>query len=801
VVRFLGLTGLLAAGVGIFLAILNGLTTISFAKMREDGGISVEPFVQQVYVIREAIQEHKGLLPQITAWLVVAGSAAFLVALLVELLVMMRTTAGRRSAFGLNMVVQCALAVVLLVGINYFSFEHFKTIDWTRDQRFTLDKDIQEQLRSLKGETTLVVYKRHKTFGALNDKPDEYDYEAERKVVEKVNDLVSQFRQFGGQFNVEVLDVEEKGFDRKRDELVQKAPELKAALEEAPENSIFFYAKEKGQKGKVQRLSFNQFYQLDKNASKKAGEGKGNLVLRNQGVWPFARRALNIDDRKPTVGIAVVHELLTSRGGEEIYSLAGVRKALIDQGFNVEDIVLKKWSDMGPPTPDVATFEEYKDQDLEEVIADLDAGIKALEAALKEDTEFRKHLQTASLEDLTKEFAKRLRVKEVTEEMRRQQVGLYNQVVARDQAFIENLRQQREEATKEKAGLSPDLSGEQRRLTDLKAKFSRLLAKCDLLIVPRMTIRNVALGEYIPASLHNLDKAQADAIQDFMKAGKPVFVCFGPASEPPNSRFAMEQKGPDALENMLTDLGFRFNNQTILYNEEAKSFSQRRTNILNSRANVQIPAVKIDWHAADKDANPIRSSLMVAKASLGQDLDLSIRHPRPISLDADKVKALPYEPDFLRTTDRSWNDENPFPSRDHTPHAEPTKPGDPLHGMPDEKRLGPFTIGMAAELPVPATWYSAGAAAPKTVRVAAIGQGHWFVGLDLSPAKQRVLLDTCNWLLGRNDELLGQGTEWQYPRVQLSAVDLQLWRWGTQLGLPMIFAYLGLVVWMVRRLR
>ena len=142
-----------------------------------------------------------------------------------------------------------------------------------------------------------------------------------------------------------------------------------------------------------------------------------NLVLRNQGVWPFARRALNIDDRKPTVGIAVIHELLTSRGGEDIYTLAGVRKALVEQGFNVEDIVLKKWSDMEGPKPDVATFEEYKDQDLEEVLTDLDAGIKALEGALKEDTEFRKHLQTASLEELTKEFAKRLRVKEVTEEI------------------------------------------------------------------------------------------------------------------------------------------------------------------------------------------------------------------------------------------------------------------------------------------------------------------------------------------------------------------------------------------------
>jgi hypothetical protein len=800
-VRFLGLTGLLAAGVGVFLAIMNGLTTISLAQIRADGEVSKQPFVRQYEVIRDTMEGKKNGLAEITAWLVVAGTTAFLIMALVELFVMARTTAGRRSAFGLNMAVQCALAATLFIGLNVYSFEHFSTFDWTRNSQFTLHDDLQNQLRQLQGETVIVVYNRHKSSFTNNQKQDEYDSEAARKVAEKVDDLAAQFRQFGSQFTVEVLDTDEKGYNRKRDELFDKAPELKQALADALENSIFFYVKNKGQTAKIQRLSFNQFYLLDKNASKSAAEGKGNLVLHNQGIGPFARRVLNVDNRKPTVGIAVVHEWLTSRGGVESFSLTGLRKALIEQGFNVEDIVLKKGWDSGSLEPDVATFEEYKYKDLVNVIRDLDDGIKSLESRIKEVTDVQIRLKAASLEDLTKEFAKQLRVKEFTEEIRRDQLAHCDQAIAGYQSIIVDLRQQREDAKKEKDPLSPDSSGEQQRMTDLKSKFSRLLAKCDLLIVPRMTIRDATILDIVPASLHSLDKAQVEAIKDFMKAGKPVLVCFGPANEPPNSRFAMEQKGPDDLETMLTSLGFRFGNQTVLFNEEAKALTPKRSSFLNSRANVQIPPVKFDWISESKPPNPIRSSLLVAEASLGQVLDLSIRSPRPLTFDSEKAKGLDYEPDFMRTTERSWNDDNPFPARGHTPHPEPTKPGDPLYGTPDEKRLGPFTIGVAVEVPIPDSSVTDSSDKPKTVRVAAMGQGHWFVGPELSSAKQRVLLDTCNWLLGRDDELLHEGSEWQYPRVQLSARDQDFWRWGTQLGLPGIFAYLGFVVWMVRRLR
>ena len=87
------------------------------------------------------------------------------------------------------------------------------------------------------------------------------------------------------------------------------------------------------------------------------------------------------------------------------------------------------------------------------------------------------------------------------------------------------------------------------------------------------------------------------------------------------------------------------------------------------------------------------------------------------------------------------------------------------------------------------------------VRVAAIGHGGVFMGTALAPAKEKLLLDVCNWLLGRDDLLTRSDQTWQYPRVDLSPTDNSLWQWGTRLGLPMLFVYLGLVVMMVRRLR
>src|SRR5262249_30193382 len=145
--------------------------------------------------------------------------------------------------------------------------------------------------------------------------------------------------------------------------------------------------------------------------------GRGNLVLLYQGVEPFARKVLNIDEKRPKIGVAVVHEWLTSEGPEE-FGFSGLKKALLSRGFDVRDIVLKKWSEFAPPEPAVYTYEESKFDRLEEQLTELDADIKNLDEDLKQWEKLKEHWQAASLDELTKENAeqlKRSRIDKITE--------------------------------------------------------------------------------------------------------------------------------------------------------------------------------------------------------------------------------------------------------------------------------------------------------------------------------------------------------------------------------------------------
>src|SRR5262249_41274316 len=177
---------------------------------------------------------------------------------------------------------------------------------------------------------------------------------------------------------------------------------LRDAIESAAENSIFFTAR-----GKVQRLSFNDFYQLDKTASQEDNDKRGNLVLLSQKVDPFVRRVLGIEEKRPKIGIAVIHEWLTTEGPED-FGFRGVKKALTAHGFDVQDIILKKWSEFAPPEPGVYTYEESKFDRLEEQLTELDADIKNLEREVELSQELVKLWETSTLEELTKKYSKQL---------------------------------------------------------------------------------------------------------------------------------------------------------------------------------------------------------------------------------------------------------------------------------------------------------------------------------------------------------------------------------------------------------
>ena len=168
-----------------------------------------------------------------------------------------------------------------------------------------------------------------------------------------------------------------------------------------------------------------------------------------------------------------------------------------------------------------------------------------------------------------------------------------------------------------------------------------------------------------------------------------------------------------------------------------------------------------------------------------------------------------FDAEFLMTSAKSWNEDQPFPTQDRVPQFEKPKPKEKDGAKPaetstdplDTRRRGPFPIGVALETKLPADWYDSPSAKPATARVAAIGQGGFFTGKDLPPAQEVLMVNTINWLLGRDDYLPNADRPWSYPRVDLSDKDKELWLLGVCVGLPALFAYLGFVVWLARRVR
>jgi len=861
IVRFLGVTGLAVAVVGLFLVSLDGLLTAQ-------GSVWERPYWGNLGDEAETmVQSHlkwfdsPEAIPPLATTLLLGGVVAGLFALVIEIMLILTVVAGRRSAFGFNWTVQVALAVALVVGVNVYSFNNHWRFDWTWGKKFTLDPEIEKQMRALReegGKTTIVVYQRHKTFARFSEKTDAFDYAAEEKVVEKVHDLVDQFRNLGPQFEVIVLDVRDKERDegkagdldeedagppaRERQDLyrarpesysekVRKLPEnLQKAIEDAPENSIFFHAR-----GKVQRMSFNDFYRLDRHGSRQ----RGNLVLDYQGVGPFARKVLSIEQKKPVVGIPVVHKLLGTQSDADSLTLAGLRKALISHGYEVRDIIVKKGLDTGdPPESVVNSAEEDRFDEYEEEILDYDASIKERERELQV---WQQRLAmavvrlTGAMQPTGEGYLGALAFDA-------RQVGRLQEILEDREKRLKDLLQERDQVIAKQTALNLDRVAELRRLSDLRLKLDRALADCDLLIVPRLTLRNVTRRDYLPSRIYRMDELQTGAVKDFLIKGKPVLACFGPTNERPGDerRLAfLGAPGADDLEKLLGELGLRFSNQTILFEVEEKKFSQRGSTFAGGE-DVAVPSVGFHWKASAKNkprpgpgqgpVNPLRASMYLTARSVGQRLDLPVRNPRPIYYDPDRKQQLSAiallvggpaagdlplfaarmssvkvswpdaQAEFILTAPEAWNEDRPFATDDRLPHFEPPEPGSPTIGTLDEVRRGQFPIAVAVETPLPLSW-TLGRETQPTVRIAAIGSGSVFVGPELAPAKEKLLVDTCNWLLGRDDHLASEGEAWQYPRVEMTPREHKLWKWGAWVGLPGIFAYLGLVVLLVRRLR
>ena len=254
-------------------------------------------------------------------WLgtIVVGASAAVVALalLFEVGPIAQAAASRRGAFGFNAFLQIALIVVLVVAANIYSFETFKRFDLTRERLFTLDDKITKQLAQMRDDTEIIVLQQYVSFGQRSEhKQDKYDFAAQRKIIEKVKDLVEQFRDFNPRFRVTVLfDVQDDNYQQKLEEVGRHiSKDLRRRLHRryAPENSIFFYSKQQ------KADSTAQFQRhLSTRQAKARLRTKTSYCLKFQGVEPFAPKIHNIEEKRPRIATAIVHPVLGLQNREE----------------------------------------------------------------------------------------------------------------------------------------------------------------------------------------------------------------------------------------------------------------------------------------------------------------------------------------------------------------------------------------------------------------------------------------------------------------------------------------------------
>ncbi len=839
---------------GSFLQFLHFL--LRFIGLNGLVAVAVGAFIWQVFD-----EQHLGVM------VAASGGCAIALALLGEVHGLALAIFSNRGFAGINGLFQVAMAAALFIGGNVFAFMHYQRIDCTASQSFTLAPELKAKLADLRGETDIIIFLQHVSFGQRVElRQDEYDQAAEKIIVEKVKDLAEQFQEMGPRFRVQILDTQKKNANERKNEIKVISEDLADAIEKAPEDSIFFYSRDTKQ---VQRLSFNDIYQLDKKASTEANKGRGNLVLNYQGAQNFADKVFKIEEKKPRIGFAVVHGYLGQNGTEDI-GMPGLKEALAKRGYEGRDIVLRKWPQRDPAALE---YEESRFEVLEARKSRLEREIKAWADEMVDDkkeweywrdtkaAEIAKKIvlvrtlfgarpiSRAEVEAFRKSTGEQPATREITEDFRAdwaKELGLQYESYEQE---LENKQKRLARAVEEQSKLRVDNLAEQRRITDVRDKMKRLLADVDMLVVPRATYFNLLRGDpsrggdAISPRAHELEEAHLQAIKDFLKSGKPALFCLGPIVEPGGPGSAKVPS--DSLEKMLAEFNIELPNQMILYNSEGEALAETEEGELQS-GRVEIPPLDFDWKLPRGSrlfdsmkfnaASPVRASMRMTAHGLGEKSreGLKIRHVRPVYVArkgysgeavggafgafaaswpmgstlglamvlADRKKEVDEKATILMTGPDSWNEEKPFPAGLVTPTFKRVKSDDPTKGTLLEERRGPFPVGVALEAEVPKDWFETDSPKdPVKVRLAVIGNGNVFIGEKLPAMREKLFLDVTNWLLGRENLLARDNETWHYPRVEVSKTERKLWITGVCFALPLVFLYLGVMVWLVRRMR
>ncbi len=272
---------------------------------------------------------------------------------------------------------------MLLVLVNVISFKHFQRVELHPRQAVHPPAGTRGEFGKLRGNalTTIVVHQTH-NFGPLMARRNSFTKATEAEVTAKVGDLRRAVPGFGPQFKVVVLDTEAFKYRRQLKELTQDAPELLAAINASPGKQHLLLREQTRS-----ALAFSEVHAT-------GTPPRATRTTSGRRTRPRARRASTgspgesspCRSSRPKAAVCVVHELLTTAGEDtkNRYTLAGVRKSLAAQGFDVVDIVLKKnwnnarsFSDLKPAAD---TREESKLERLEGELDDADADLASSRA-------------------------------------------------------------------------------------------------------------------------------------------------------------------------------------------------------------------------------------------------------------------------------------------------------------------------------------------------------------------------------------------------------------------------------------
>src|SRR6266480_235450 len=100
-----------------------------------------------------------------------------------------------RFQIGVNVVVQMALLLALVLMANYLSFNHFKRWDFSRNQKYLLTDQTKQLLAGLKKPVKAVMYfsSAQDIYGDVDALLREYEYASKKKLTKEVVDPYRNF--------------------------------------------------------------------------------------------------------------------------------------------------------------------------------------------------------------------------------------------------------------------------------------------------------------------------------------------------------------------------------------------------------------------------------------------------------------------------------------------------------------------------------------------------------------------------------------------------------------------------------